>query len=664
LQEPPKNKGLSMMRKHGAIFLVLLFVLASCNFFEPQPFIDAKDTETPEIVELTAGPSVDAKSNAEEAIVMFLGAVGSAPATADFTVTTGGTPSTVSVNTRAVFVKVSFAANTTGKDKTYTVGIAPNSTKIKGTASVVITQKADAEAVLKESRKGLTAGAPVDVASDATEATVTFTGAQELTLTAADFTVGPGAEISLVRGGGDIVSVTVIFPVNTTGEDKIYTVGIAEDSTKIKGPAQVNVTHGPAPLDVDSVDKLADLITDIKNRPREADRVIRLTEDFYTYANAAAGFIVVDAGDTNNDIPYTIRGLGTKPGTPALKTGILLANDNITLEDVTFTITDSGKAAPCSWEDYKAAVSIGRSSNGADLLTGEDLVCENVIVKNSIISITGSAGFTAGIYVCGTTDGSSTIYPSTKITIEDNTITAIGFGGNAVQAINIAIWHPSIAITGNYITVKYGTRPGPRYGDKPASAIYVGRVFGEDLTESNDDPNISGNTLVSDVYSFYFNAYKIIEVKDENKTGVTVLRNDNFAVAETTWALSNATDMDSTYKKLFNALKANITGKGFGYAAVPVDLGTPGNPDVAFDVEQYEITNGEVIAISVYGDHLVGDAYAGDGAANKFGGPGTGYDYGRKLASAPDDYNALINRFCYGLLGNDYEYDATLDPND
>jgi hypothetical protein len=612
-----------MMRKHGAFFLVFLLVFASCNFFEPQSFdTGAEDTETPEIVELAAGPSVNVPSNATEATVRFAGAVGSAPATADFTVSPGGTLSTVSINTntKTVFVIVTFAANPTGTDKTYTVGIAPNSTKIKGTASVVITQKADAEAVLKESRKELTAGDPVDVASDATEATVTFTGASGLTLTAADFTVGPGAEISLVRGGGDIVSVTVTFEANTTGTDKTYTVGIAGDSTKIKGSAQV-ITHGPAPLDVYSVDELADLIKDIKNRLREADRVIRLTKDFYTDANAAAAFIVVDAGDTDNAKPYTIRGLGTKPGTPALKTGILLANDNITLEDVTFAITDPTKAAITKPTNpsytnirYTAAISIGRY-DGTTWLGEDDLASKNVTVQNCTISyakFTSSGGydFNAGIYVNGDLNAAA----PEDIVLTGNVVTAAGTGNNAAQAVIIGHYDPSIVITGNSLMSSTG---GLETINAPASALFLN--INPAQIENIASPQITGNDLDGRNIDFYVNIYSTGDYQ-----GVPDLFNSKFGTYYSTWVADVEAGTGSFYKELYKALIDQAQYTGYAGLFFMVLGGDAGSYDgYCFVYEAWEKSGGEVTAVDYWGATILNDgtadAYnAGSDAVTKY----------------------------------------------
>ncbi|MDR1148299.1 MAG: hypothetical protein LBK66_06665 [Spirochaetaceae bacterium] len=307
--------------------------------------------------------------------------------------------------------------------------------------------------------------------------------------------------------------------------------------------------------------------------------------------------------------------------------------------------------------DYRSSLFIGRSSSGTTLLTGADAASNNVTVRNCDITATGLSNFTAGIYVWGGS-GDSAIFPSQNISITDNTIKATGYNGNAVQGINIHVWHPLIKITGNAITARYGTKGSPRYEGKPASAIFVRRVYGDALTGSNAEPVISGNTLTSDVYSFYINACETITVENSDHKGVGALRSDNFAVAETRWALSTAADKDST-KKLLNALVANTGSNGFGSVSVPYSTN-------AYEFEHYEINNGIIVAISVLGDHIVNGAYSGDSETNKFGTTSNGVDYGRKLASAPTDYNNSQNHFCFGPnpAGTGYQYATSYDYSD
>jgi hypothetical protein len=190
-------------------------------------------------VELTAGPAQSAAYNETEATVTFNGATGLTLTTADFTVTSGGTLSEVLVRGDTVYVKVIFTANDTKTAKTYTVGIAAGSIKIKGSAIVVITQAADT----RDLRVELTAGNPVIVMSNEAEATVTFNGTVGLVLTTADFNVTGEGTIRDVLVGSSKVLVTVSFEGGTVTETKTYTVGIAEDSTKIKGDATVIITR-------------------------------------------------------------------------------------------------------------------------------------------------------------------------------------------------------------------------------------------------------------------------------------------------------------------------------------------------------------------------------------------------------------------------------------
>ncbi|MDR1867913.1 MAG: hypothetical protein LBQ77_06590, partial [Treponema sp.] len=89
----------------------------------------------------------------------------------------------------------------------------------------------------------LTAGEAVDVGAEAATADVTFTGATDLTLAAADFAVTEGATISDVAVASDTVTVTITFSANTGETDVEYTVSINPDSEVIKGDAEATVTQ-------------------------------------------------------------------------------------------------------------------------------------------------------------------------------------------------------------------------------------------------------------------------------------------------------------------------------------------------------------------------------------------------------------------------------------
>jgi len=123
--------------------------------------------------------------------------------------------------------------------RTFTVGINPASTLIRGSATVTITQMGQ----LIE----LTAGPAVpNIEKEAdTTAVATFTGATGLTLTAADFTVTPddGAEITSVAVSGDMAQVTVTLTENTGQLSRTFTVGISSTSTEIMGTGTVIITQ-------------------------------------------------------------------------------------------------------------------------------------------------------------------------------------------------------------------------------------------------------------------------------------------------------------------------------------------------------------------------------------------------------------------------------------
>ncbi|MDR1867311.1 MAG: hypothetical protein LBQ77_03465, partial [Treponema sp.] len=78
-----------------------------------------------------------------------------------------------------------------------------------------------------------------------TEVTVTFSGATGVTgLAATDFTITPTATIGTPTVSDDIVTVPItITESNSESTDKTFTVGIASDSTLIKGTATVTITQ-------------------------------------------------------------------------------------------------------------------------------------------------------------------------------------------------------------------------------------------------------------------------------------------------------------------------------------------------------------------------------------------------------------------------------------
>ncbi|MDR3334698.1 MAG: hypothetical protein LBT13_07420, partial [Treponema sp.] len=176
-------------------------------------------------VALIAGPAVEVAASATTANVTFTGATGLSLSAADFAVISGGTMSGVNVNGDTATVSVGFAANTGTTPKTYTVSIAPGSTKIKGSAAVSITQVKVGDT--PDTRKELTAGAAASTAASDTSKAVTFTGATGLIVTKDDFTVSSGGTISAVNVVSDTATVTVTFAANTEATPKTYTVSIA-----------------------------------------------------------------------------------------------------------------------------------------------------------------------------------------------------------------------------------------------------------------------------------------------------------------------------------------------------------------------------------------------------------------------------------------------------
>ncbi|MDR1470702.1 MAG: hypothetical protein LBT00_15590, partial [Spirochaetaceae bacterium] len=472
---------------------------------------------------------------------------------------------------------------------------------------------------------------------------------------------------------------TSTFTLTVSGAT-LTVAGTLAGTGRITGDGEFNlenatVAEGSTVLTVDAT-AVADLAATgaplVQAKRFSGKGVVQLTEAFYS--NASTNAVVVDANDTDNDKPYTIRGLGKE--NTALTVAIHLANDNVTLEDVKIAVTVDSKAKLVPWlgsdsNPYRTALFIGRA-DGSGLLAADAAASNHVTVRNCDITATGLANFTAGIYVWAQR-ASPNIYPSTYITIDQNTITATGNGGASVQGIALQNWDPTIVITDNAITARYGagSRPVNPFSDAPASAIFVNRAYDTKTPNAGTDPTISGNTLVADAYSFYINARDdtIPASGYDPATGIASFRTRNFANASTTWA----TDPGNTtvYRKLFDALKANVTGTGLGYVATLLVAFDPAFINAERHVETYEITNGNLVAISVLGGIISGDAYTYNtsGTVNRFvsgSDSPKGYDYGRKRVGVANDAttwnDATQNKFCYRLnaTGTGYEYDTDL----
>jgi hypothetical protein len=359
-------------------------------------------------------------------------------------------------------------------------------------------------------------------------------------------------------------------------------------------------THRP----VDNVAELNGAINQLAFLPTlkgaNNKNIIELTPAFYTDANDpnstnSGNFITIGAGAADNTIPYTIRGLG-KYSAEQLEVGILLANNNITLEGVRFDITTSAKGIPHQWGTgslyYRAAVIVGRytmapivanpaQNNYAVDASSNILPSRNVTVQNCNISLAVSDSMIAGIYVNSYAKGN----PLENISIADNEISveATNNSGSAAQALLINRYAPTLSITGNGLKSKNA----PSTHNRPAGGLYM--QIDPDLPASIT-PLIGGNTINgSPTYDFYININSA-----GNRTGVQAMTANGFATPDSIWMASNSTDTGpakSFHKKLMETLLPQTrSGLGYGYLAmyfggIPAD---PKNTDCVFEVYHRE----------------------------------------------------------------------------
>ena len=394
------------------------------------------------------------------------------------------------------------------------------------------------------------------------------------------------------------------------------------------------------------------IIADIKQIDRDTDPdnsgnvVIRLTQAFYNAA--VTNYIVVDPGDGENTVPYTIRGLGkdisadlTNTAIPKLGTGMWLANNNVTLEDVTFKIAaiTVGLVPARPWTkdaqgnvngSYGVAVLLARANAGngttGDFLGGS----KNITVQNCAISIAGGSGgesFTGGIWAYGS--------PS-DVRILENTVIVTGKDDNAAQALAFDDWGDNIQVKNNKLTAKYANQPNLSslgandFYARPASAFYIGGFYEKPAagTYEYTTGDISGNTLSYDtakasVFSFYICAYPrpLPDSITGSRKGVLAMGNKKFGDTTTKWVLESAADGDC-HRLVVGDLISDcetigdgVAQKGFGAVLMYVSYKNPGNIDDN-NIETYKISNGKLSNIGLHAWTLTNGDYVRSGSVD------------------------------------------------
>jgi hypothetical protein len=439
---------------------------------------------------------------------------------------------------------------------------------------------------------------------------------------------GPQTYISSTAYTGDIRWAPALPPANRFESFKDYTatIELAMKGGRPLPPAELSVTVEGAlsavydaaagtitaafprtHRSVDSVAQLHDAISTLSSLspPAGGDNknIIELTPAFYTDANGTNSFLAIGVGVTTTTIPFTIRGQG-KFSPQALTIGILLANNNITLEDVRVEITDSAKGVLRKWTStlsYRVAVLIGRYTAISSPFEG-GLGSQNVTVTNCHISFKDDDSMIAGLLV---SDGTS----RNIVSIDNNVIAVESVNASyAAQALLLYRYDPLISITGNGLESKnVPATSGGNPTTYPAAAIFM-HLFPD--INSSYTPLISGNTINGNpTYDFYIDI-----LNRGGRIVIPVLAENKFATRDSTWMTAASTDTGETrsfYKKLLGALMDQSRG-GAGYGYLALDMDAPND----YVYECYYRQNNRLWAIDFWGYHIVSGAYT-SGPANE-----------------------------------------------
>jgi len=466
-------------------------------------------------------------------------------------------------------------------------------------------------------------------------------------------TINDGAELAVSGGDIDIYSKVIVefAAMNvSSGSVNVHNIGslvIDEDSTldlapdpalrarAVEDPPKLNINDGGI-VDVSAgswnvipgsvtISEQGQFITSSGNNQAGLNdavekvktamirgATIQLTEDFYYAANAARNYITVDAAPDANTVPYTVKGSNED----TLNVGIWLANDNVTLEGVTFDITTSAATtmqAAFGGSAYYPAILIARSMGGGNISGPSN----SVTIQSCNITVMGGIGFTAGIWVEGDPQNegfdSEDVNGGRNIAIRNNYIDATAYGSSTVAALGIRIWEPT-TIIGNELYARYdkdrpfGITPGTSPVNTPASGLFINAIhadtgFGnsaisDNIYSSGSDP------WEKELLSFFVNIYppkgqqpSFDMVTDNDLLQSGFGSKDTALWLTTLWLNNGSSSTTKGYKLLCDALVADISDQtdAFGTVGMAVDW-TP-----AWVREFYQYKNGALTYVSYWG---------------------------------------------------------------
>ncbi|MDR1643801.1 MAG: S-layer homology domain-containing protein [Clostridiales bacterium] len=307
-------------------------------------------------------------------------------------------------------------------------------------------------------------------------------------------------------------------------------------------------TASPTPTPV-QIESLQQLVDELEKATSESSIKLQLAAQFYGEVNTASGTAIeIDAGTTSAEI------LGSE--SEELEVGIWVKRDDLTLNGIKFNIAESAKAV--NKNGYYSAILLEAASGSLN----------NVSAINNTVTITGTIGNTAGIFV-GKTQNAK---------IVNNKVNATGFEREAVQALLINAYDDSLTITDNDLSAKYGTSSTSSTApyDAPASSLYINNLV--DSATSSAGITITGNELKHNQYNFFIN------VTPGSATS-SALSAFGFGESTTTWS---STTPASLSRVVFDKIKDNVSGTAF--AGV--------KDSVSQNVELYELAGSIIKAVN------------------------------------------------------------------
>jgi hypothetical protein len=347
-----------------------------------------------------------------------------------------------------------------------------------------------------------------------------------------------------------------------------------------------------------------------------------LTKTFYSTVNTAGTPIVIGAGTQDREKPVTITGFGKDDKSHKINVGIVIANDNITLENVWVEINDRAKApVNANWNNYSTAIlAVRTDTEGKQVSIDENGKgggwVNNVSILNNQITVTGLTSNFMGINFPTGYGNNNAGYVPQNIVISGNIINLAASEKGAYAGIEIdLLGTKEYKITGNTVNVTFAEQDAKFWKGEGSLAdwgemenstitgIHINKLVNESSWDGNFTTDISGNTFTGVNYDWY-----IYKSASANGIMPVSMAAKNFGTDMSTWILSDGAADDFAYY-VVKMLNQNLKD-GDGYGRI--------GETSSHIPEYYNIVDGKIVGVSYWNATGAAGIVVDNGAWTKY----------------------------------------------